>query len=53
MSSTICDKSSEEFQYGHHGGYFANKNVSVSANHIFCWPDASHDFSAIYLMLLG
>ena len=31
----ICEKSFEEFQYGHHDGYFANKNVSVSANRIF------------------
>ena len=30
--STICDKSFEEFQYGHHDDYFANKNMSVSAN---------------------
>ena len=31
-----CDKSFEEFQHGHHDGYFANKNASVSANLLFC-----------------
>ena len=44
---TICDKSFDEFQYGHHDGYFENKNVSISANRIFCWPGTSHDFSSI------
>ena len=48
-----CDKSFEEFQHGHHDGYFANKNASVSANLLFCWPDALHVFSSIKQMLLG
>ena len=26
--------------------------LSVSANLTLCWPNASHDFSSIYLMLL-
>ena len=49
----VCDNSLEEFQYGHHNGYSANKNVSISANLSICWPDASHYFSSIELMLLG
>ena len=36
----------------HHDGYFANKNVNVSANLILYWPGASHDFSSIHLMHL-
>ena len=40
----VLDKYFEEFQYGNQDGYFANKNVSVSANLIFCWPNASYDF---------
>ena len=40
----IYDKSLEEFQYGHHDGYFANKNVGVSANLIDGWLEGSHYF---------
>ena len=49
----VCDKSFEECQFGNHDGIFANKSVSVSVNLIFCWPDASHDFTSISLMHLG
>ena len=38
--STVFDKYFEEFQYGTNDGYFAIENVSVSANLIFCRPDA-------------
>ena len=43
----VCDTSFEEFQYGHHNGYFAKKDVSVPAKLILSWHDALYDFSSI------